>query len=125
MATPRLNRMGLLLLPRTHIEKSQGCTAYRPLLLRQVRTSHRRFIKTEGKYIPSSPTDSLNTNTEKVNSCTVKCLGTGLTSSAKHPQVEHQTWITPYQPNKQVEQHIIRSITEGSAIAVRERSFKE
>ena len=52
-------------------------------------------------------------------------MGTGLTSSAKHPQVEHQTWLPSYQPNEQVEQHLIRAITKGSAIAVIGGSFKE
>ena len=71
------------------------------------------------------PTDSINTKTERVNSYTFKCFGVGITSSDKQPNVEHQTWLPPYQPNEQVEQKIIRTITEGSAIAVSNGSFKE
>ena len=71
------------------------------------------------------PTDSLNTKTERVNSFTVKCSGTGLTISAKQPQVEHQKYLSSYQPNEKVEQHTIRDITKGSAIAVSGGSFKE
>ena len=87
--------------PQDHIlkEKSQGWTAYRPLLIKQVITSHRCFIKTEENYIPSPPTDSLNIKTERINSCTVKCLFTGITSSSKQSQVKHQTWLPSYQPN--------------------------
>ena len=75
------------------LKKTQGWTAYFPLLIRKGITSHPLFIKKYENYIPSSPTDSLNTKTERVNSCTFKCSGTVLTSSSKHPQVEHQTWL--------------------------------
>ena len=106
-------------------KNAQGSTAYCPLLMRQGITSHRHFIKKEENYISLSPTDSLNIKTERVNSWTVKCSGNGLTSSAKHPQVEHQTWLPSYQPNEHVEQHIIRATTKDSAIAVSGGYFKE
>ena len=87
--------------------------------------SYLRFIKTEENSITSPPTDSLNTKTERVNSCTVNFLGACLIISVKHPQVEHHTWLPSYQPNEKAEQHIIRAITEGSEISVRDGSFKE
>ena len=52
-------------------------------------------------------------------------MGTGLTSSAKHPQVEHHTWLPSYQKNEQVEQQITKAITEGSKFSVRDEYFKE
>ena len=125
MVTSRLNRMIILSLPRLHIgKKSQGCKAYLTLLIRQGKTNHWRFIKTEENFITYPPTESLNNKTERVNSFTVKYSGTGLTSSAKHPQVGDHTRLPSYRPDEQMEQHIIRVLTKGSEIAVSDGSFK-
>ena len=85
------------------------------------KTRHRESLvihKNREKYIPSPPTDSLNTKTERVNSFTFKCSDTGITSTAKHPQVEHHTWISSFQPNEQAEQHILRAIIKVTAITL-------
>ena len=96
MATPRLNMMGLLSLPRQQIgKKSQGWTAYRPILIRQGRTSHQRFIKTEENYNPLPLTDSINTKTEIVNICTVKCLVTGIRSQKNIGRTSEMATIIP------------------------------
>ena len=73
----------------------KGWTAYRPLIIRQGRSSYWRFILIEDKPIQNPPEDSLSKNIEAISSSKVKSTGTQIKGIIQSPTSIIPLWKPP------------------------------